>query len=804
MKISIKKLSVSLLIFTFIICAFFYLDVYADSYSGYVDSNNTLSGSDIGSAYSNNIGYAQGSTKYNFSTIVSEIKKDIIKDYKDMYENDFTGSISLPSISIKYHTYSIEEDSYGNKWVDVSDTSTTTYCNFFNIGTKFKEIADSAYSSPDYSMYIEFTLNNETQDKYYIYTKGNNYVYIEDGDVVTYTAKQFSNSSHVPSTCINKDGYSIVYENTCKILEYIQKTAKEYLIACAIPYGYNVGTMYSTKQIPLTDAMHEADMSGTYDFENLSIFKQSFNYYINPILGKIEYYDEDKDMYGKSVSIDKWIDFVDKHSLITYGSTISVNSEFKEFIKSLDLSGERINEEGLKVSKSKFNNGICKVTGISVDADGPNSVLSYMVKLAFPYIFVRVGDTYMMDNQSMRVEGDYTYCLYNNRIFDTAGVLVTDIGSIGISRDKLYLYNHIVSEDGTNREGVVIFGEYEECVYDTTLDVQNSSALLATGRKVGFNNAYSDKLDINNANSDIMYTLTDSANRIGYLPKNVLFLPTEDEQIVSKDNYLVNPEARTEGVQKLELLDSSLYSKDNMHSQVGDINNHISFENNPNFIKVWIIFENVVNKKGASNSQISLSDSDTLQSSGLSHYGAYIIRNNRYVYDSDLLSWLSTNAAKGKSYVDTETLIEKITGDFRSGFDKITYEDWLKMQDIKGELMHDKDNTIVRIFNVMCIIMGTFLIIFSILMCLFYWVDIFNTFTRFSLLNYISMKRLYPIEHKDLVPMDSSDGVKYVTFKDVLILAFICMAIGIVFLEAGNLISLIIKIFNYLVFTLRG
>lgn len=812
----------------------------ANTESGYVFWNGTVTANSLGSTlkYFDVMNSTSASPQESFSidSIIEDWRKGIIAAVDKSVESKFKENISsLPKVTIHYYVFNkVEEikDADGNVtgyYMDIGsipmDSSIfTIYEDYLTVANssfnyiEVNEYTDAVTLVSSYCPYIEI----ESSDKssvYQIYFTGKNLWSTFDEK----TGEFLQDKTYVES--LNSPTFDNIKNCTANsdiVFKEMQKKARGYLLGYTVGFGYNVGSMYSTRQIPLEDAMEWNNDVRGYEFRSSSQFKQSFAFYMHPILGRVEFEvagDAEATRLKKALtSVDAktgdWVDYVDKYFpnffadiVKTSKTSISINTQFRDFVDELDLTGETVNTKGYKVSKkSVLSDGVKRVTNAS-STKQPESVISYMVKMAFPYIFVKIGDTYSMNQYAMRVEEGYNYCLFNDIIYDTDGEIVSDRGELDIERSKLYLYNQVISTDGQQKEGILIFGEYEECVIDTT-EGDDKGTLYATGRRIGFNNAYSDKLDINTKNKNIMYNYTDARVLEDFLPKNVLFLPNEAEQTISTENYTKNPEALTQGIQQLTLLSPNLYSYDTIMSDASELKNHLSFENNPNFIKIYAFFGQIENKSAINalresknaNGQ-NLTDSEVeqgIKAGGLSHYGVFIIRNNRYVNDSSLLSWLTTDEAKSKAYVDTKTLIAKITGDFRSNLEELTYEDWNKMQGIKTELTLDKDNVLVRVFNIMTIIMGTFLIILAILLCLFYWIDIFNTFNRFSLLNFISMNRLYPIENGDLKPMDGDSGVKYVTFKDVLIIAFLLLIAGVFFLEVTHLIGIIIRVYMYI------
>jgi hypothetical protein len=237
--------------------------------------------------------------------------------------------------------------------------------------------------------------------------------------------------------------------------------------------------------------------------------------------------------------------------------------------------------------------------------------------------------------------------------------------------------------------------------------------------------------------------------------------------------------------------------------------NHAKLPEYPRVVKMFIDFgfisvnsDTVVNNKGIQISQTANTNTEE------GKYAFYIVRNNMYygIEGNDLVDWLSTDLARSMTYVDADALLAKIKGDFTNKLGKITYEEYMRMQEIRRELQYDKDMWLVRTFNVASLVMGSFLIVFAILLMLFYWFDQFNAFTSFSLVQFVSMGNLYPVWDKDIVPYVpmNSDKVKFVTFKDILIIAFILVVMGILFVNVGTIVEFIINVYNYIMFIFGG
>ena len=813
MKINLKRFSICLL-FCLIFIVLSNINIYAATVTGYIEGNKEVnSESDLGSIYSNYIWdnskatYKTDTVAGNFAQLISiGLKQGYAEAVKKWAESDFADPNILAEVKITGQDYYLVEDEdgvvvgydYNNYSESFSilhiDKSFLNMCAMDGVFTVSFTVGENSYTIKIPTYYVLVPTVGDTEDEYEIITR------------TEYAKRLKGNDDKLYSNCIVKQQMA---ENGDYILTAISDAAKAGVVAGSIGYGYNVGTMYSTVQMPLSDAMFEIEgKRGYYDFKSDSRFHQSFSYYIHPIFGEMKLDETTKNLIGKSAPISDWMDWINNNNISlkhpSSNTAVNFDTGYSNFIS--DLSEDTINSKGMKITKSVLmGDGVKKISDMG-SSQNPKSVLSYSVPMAFPYIFVRSGDTYTLNTQNLRVEQDYFYCLYDDNIYDKTYNVVASRGSVSIERSQIFLYNQIQMTDGTTavREGVVIIGEYDECVVDYT---ESTPVLYATGRKIGFNNAYSDALRIDNANVNLMY-VTGEGGKEGYLPKNVLFLPSEEEQEIAVHNYTIVPEAIIQGQAQLRQLDFSTLTPQAVLDNVGKKENHLSFENNPDFIKFYIMFTKISNNTKMEEMGLgdgSAENTEKADNLNLSHWGFYMIRNNVYIQDASLISWLGTDKARSITYVDAETLLEKITGKFN--IDPLTYEDWLKMQDIKEEIEGRKNSVLVRVFNITSIVMGVFLMVFAVLICLAYWIDIFNTFSDLSILHYISFGRLYSVEDKELIPYTSVSGgenIKYVTFKDVLIIAAIMVAIGFLFLNVSKLVYIIVYIYNYIMQVLGG
>lgn len=706
----------------------------------------------------------------------------------------------------------------------------TDHCN------KFKKLAEAKYVNPqiigklDYSGAVSGSEYLTSGDSSFLDAGSTSEVKISiaTSDNTTYTFTTFTSrlpnhtcvidgeevehngisKNSIPSDCsyyADKDIYKKQYDSytgAVNLIKKIQENTIMGLVAGSVGSGFNVGTVYSQQQQSLSSiTSFEGD---GYDFSSMGSVKTSFDYYISPIFGKLSLTEEPK----LPTTPEGWVGLLNTVPDAIVEGTVNINETFLKFREG--LAEDKINDKGLKITNSvTFPNGAKAVSGVT-GSEKPKSVLSYNMKVAVPYIFRKYNNNYKLDANNLRILDDVYFCIYNNNVVDSKFNSLANLQTLELSRAQVYLYYQVV--DGY-KQGVVLIGQFHEVVADI-----NNSMLYATGRKIGFSNGYSDLLTLNKANTNLMYSVGSVSNsgKNGFLPKNVAFLVGEEEAKLLKENGSTNPEAVANGTTTFNRV---TLSKADAQLFINTSANHTSINENPDYFKVIIEFGKVkkTSAKATDTEASGIEVADTEETStpiegveeteddgSLAAFMLY--RNNRYINDADLISWLSTSEAHSIPYVDADALLSKIRGDFTESMDTLDYDDWLKMQDIKEELQHNKDMLLVRVINVLSIILGVSLICFSILLVLAYWIDIFNTLTTFSFLFIISRGNLYPISSKDTIPyiQKSTGATKFVDFWGLLLIAGICCGVGILFLQVEDVIRVILWLYNYLMTTLGG
>jgi len=180
--------------------------------------------------------------------------------------------------------------------------------------------------------------------------------------------------------------------------------------------------------------------------------------------------------------------------------------------------------------------------------------------------------------------------------------------------------------------------------------------------------------------------------------------------------------------------------------------------------------------------------------------GFVMFRNNWYLRDdASLLGWLRSDQARAMSNVEAETLYNLIMGNFYLD-NEISFEEWLSIQAVRRELEFINRVSFYSAVNLVSVLLGVFIIFYSILLILFYYVDIFNTLMDISLLNIVTFGRIYPVASKDeLEYMGNYRGdVKYVSVFDVIKLSILGLGAGAVILLLNPLLLLFNNMFVFL------
>lgn len=576
-------------------------------------------------------------------------------------------------------------------------------------------------------------------------------------------------------------------------INQIKEEIKLGIIAAYIDAGFNVFSAYSPSQMPLSTVM-VADGELFKFKENLSSSQLSYSldYFMHPALGKISGIavpKEEKDWRlvatGTYTATYKPVGSTTTEILsINFGDflaedkiSLKVCDGYTDFIAGKGDGRETLDEMG---NTRQLDQGVKKFSGTST-VDGPKNYIDYGMTVMLPDIFVATKATgfFGLKSDSVKnlslhkftVDGadevrlslrNDTFYKYSNN--GTVQKFLT-CADIQLQREHIVLYNY--NSGGalgstTNPPvytGIVIPLQYWEGVANTKKDSNANPPeddVYFTGRTVVLDNSYSGKLPFFDTNRDILFLDTTTSGKEG----------------ISGSYFAFSSKEAT--------WDSAFYL---------DSANHVAYNSTPNSFRFIIDFKSA----SATNSE------DNAQ-------GFVIIRNNAYVKDESLLQWLDSDKAKSIPFVKAAVLKAKILGEFSAGQRELTFADWQNMQRIKQELDAENEGALVSVIRVICIIFGVFLVVFAVLIIMAYWFDVFNTFLDFSLIQLISMGRMYPVSSKEesKYMMPTSMSVKYVTFKDILKIAVISVFVGVGFMYFTPILTFLYNIFAFLSYRFGG
>lgn len=184
--------------------------------------------------------------------------------------------------------------------------------------------------------------------------------------------------------------------------------------------------------------------------------------------------------------------------------------------------------------------------------------------------------------------------------------------------------------------------------------------------------------------------------------------------------------------------------------------------------------------------------------------GIYIIRNNSTVRkDRALIGWLQAGAGQEKGTYPKELL--SIILEMKEEIKQLSFEETYRMQQIREELEREKDNIWYDATTMISVMLGYLLITYAVLVVVIYWFDVFNVYTRGSILMVISFGKWYPVSDKaNLHIPKNQTNPKYVDFKDILIRAGIIIVIAVMFIRITPIISFIVNIKNEIAVRLGG
>lgn len=525
-------------------------------------------------------------------------------------------------------------------------------------------------------------------------------------------------------------------------IERYKTAVKEAILAGALQSSVDVFSMYPDKQVPVLDILENVTTeSGSYrkiknSVNNVTI-SYSLDYHYNLLFGKMN----GSDLLAPEFS---WSSKL-KDIKITPGTDGNIGVMFSEdFIRFIQPNSQErqtlspIDNVNLVSVKRppKFK------TSYSLTTVEPRSMVDSAMRLIVPSTFdARIdNNTYVVkDTSGYKLVPGVRLHLPSKQVYgDEEGSLklLGNYDAFGIDeRSLVFFYTYESSQSGGNarKVGAVIPLWYKEAIYDTRMNT-----VYLTGRKIKFRNDYSGKIRLDELNRELFSAEEKVSGDIGVPLRHFAFFKGSD------------------------------YKLSGDHAEIGI---------KPDSFQVHIDFLAIDTSSGDEDIAIK---------------GFVIYRNNFYLDDPDLILWLSSDAARALADVKAEELYKLLTGELSVSPSKLTYSEWLRLQEIRAELDAQKRNFLMSFIRVITIVFGVLLIIYSTLLFLAYFIDIFNPL-NIPILKFLTFGRLYAVTKSEKEYLTPPDGkVKYVSFWDIFKIYFVGIAIGIVFLYHDPVIEFLV------------
>ncbi len=535
--------------------------------------------------------------------------------------------------------------------------------------------------------------------------------------------------------------------------------------------SYNIFKMAPTKQVALSDIL-EPDPTATGADAGMKKFKSSgvqmayaLDYFFNPILGKVP----------AATAIAPGLDWFTYTSRVnvtagngTNGkSTVDINKDFVRFSQPNSPEGEIITTvssasvatvprvKGLKNVSFDVNTVLSSaLTDMLAAAGGtdastingtPKNGVDASVRLAVPFKFNKKldSDKFEIDKtQGHKVVEGYRLSVSRNWVYSIdANGVMKKLGDFATY--------------GIDPDKLIMYtvkdkapGDTKEKYYAMVTPSSYKEVMgagkepLWTGRTINLANSYSSMLQLDVENKDLFAIQSSGEGLAG----------------VKVRNYAFNAKAKPQ--------------------------------------------------EGKGNDKLSNADTFTLQAGFVSTAkvkGFTMYLNSQYANDPALAKWLETNEAAAITGVDSDTLKSKVSSTLEVAVQKLSYGEWVRIAQIKAELDVSLSSKILSFVRVFAILFGAFLAIFSVLLVIMYWIDIFiMDMVKFSMIRIVTFGRLYPVTNKDQIAImgvgSSDDKVKYATFMYILVISLSALAVGLVFMY----LSPIITLFTYAYYTIMG
>lgn len=407
--------------------------------------------------------------------------------------------------------------------------------------------------------------------------------------------------------------------------------------------------------------------------------------------------------------------------------------------------------ENSPVPTSMRNAGVQPIRQATTGATTENMryFTTNMLKIAFPSLLsMNNNGAYTMNTSSCEFYSPpgYYYSPFTNNIYiksDSTYINKYNLGDIGIDLSNIYIFQAAFDDNGYSitdstsaKTGIAILSKAGEMVV-----APGSGDKLFTGRFVHFNLMQGGSLS--STSSDFLSVTSWGKSDFKGIPLKYISFPNNVSSVMSAESHKVPAEGTN----------------------------------------VRLFYD-----------IISLTD-EPIASTKKPFFA--VVRNNVYIDDTDLLSWVDGGDIQGAP-VDSDRLQALLKGGLSTGAEKIDYVTWKTMQSIKQQLEDYKRGSLQKYITVPTMVFGVFLIIYGILLVIAYWIDVMNVFSDMSILNLMTGKKVYPVtDAEEAKYYNMGEKVKYVTFSWVVKRFILCTIVGVLFINYMTLLQLLLNVFAW-------
>lgn len=556
-----------------------------------------------------------------------------------------------------------------------------------------------------------------------------------------------------------------------------KKKVKTALLECTIEYGVNVFSVSSENLIKLSDVLEDKDGKKAI-VNNKQGVSTSLNYFIHPGFGVMSSPPLTKedwlsdDMFRRLTNIASdgqplnssmpkgFVSAQNPDGSTTGNLTLKISQDYKNFIKNRGTSYPSLTEY-----TGTVGDGAVKPIREGSDASNMKNYSDTKLRIVLPSMFAKdAGGAYQLSSNADKYYSfvNFYYDVSDNNLYykdNNAYKALYNLSDVFVDDKDLYLHRASLQDiDGFSVQGdapcgVIVMGKFLEALVVPTGD---ASEVQSTGRFI--------KTDLKN-----------TVSNFSTVDENFMKVYEWD----SSSPYGV-------ALQIVGFPVSAVTGK--------NVGEHQPLKDNEN---IRLVYTKVPTVRHVGNNATT-SAAQTVQDTSLEGQKIFFaaLRNNTYIQDQKLSQWVKGGKISN-TYADVDRLKQLLNGGLNSK-KLLTYEEWKRMQEVKNQLADKREKSWTKYITVPTMIFGVLLILYAILLWLAYWIDVFNVFTEFSFLHFMTFKKVYPVMNEDEMKYYNSGGnVKYVTKKWVLKTSIICVCIGALFISYMDLLQLLLNVYYW-------